>query len=382
MKQRLCRMLFCLAVLLASCALLAVGASAADPMSDFDFARYGSENPDLLRAYGPYIYKDELYLHYLQHGASEGRAAYSLRTGQPFVLEENAQQAYQTQLTLTSAEARRGNATLTPDRNWPEPLLAVADQVLAQVGGSTPYEQLRGCYDWLIQNCSYGHEAISSEGGRIAEDAYSILVGRVGVCDNYSAAFAVMARMLGFDARLQNGETHRAAGGYTGHAWCVINIHGVDYVFDPQVEDNIAAGGSIRYLRFCKTYEEVPGKYILYADDVVQDSIMAGGDAGPAYSFGQGGIYLASVNQARAAAGVSPLAWDVDLARAALRIAQGEDSDIVLEELERRTGKSCALSSSYGFFPSPSSYTNLKADYKSIGVIFSGPSMCILYSRT
>ena len=31
MKQRLCRMLFCLAVLLASCALLAVGASAADP---------------------------------------------------------------------------------------------------------------------------------------------------------------------------------------------------------------------------------------------------------------------------------------------------------------------------------------------------------------
>lgn len=83
MKQRFCRMLFCLAVLLASCALLAVGASAADPMSDFDFARYGSENPDLLRAYGPYIYKDELYLHYLQHGASEGRAAYSLRTGSP-----------------------------------------------------------------------------------------------------------------------------------------------------------------------------------------------------------------------------------------------------------------------------------------------------------
>ena len=106
---------------------------------------------DLLRAYGPYIYKDELYLHYLQHGASEGRAAYSLRTGQPFVLEENALQAYQNQLALTSAEARLATLPLLPDRNWPEPLLAVADQVLAQVGGSTPYEQLRGCYDWLIQ---------------------------------------------------------------------------------------------------------------------------------------------------------------------------------------------------------------------------------------
>ena len=31
------------------------------------------------------------------------------------------------------------------------------------------------------------------------------------------------------------------------------------------MEDNIAAGGAIRHLRFCKTYEEVPDKYIRYA---------------------------------------------------------------------------------------------------------------------
>ena len=137
-------MLLCLTLLLASCTLLAVGANAADPMRDFDFARYASDNPDILRAYGPDLCQDELYLHYLNYGAAEGRVAYSLRTGQPFVLEANAQQAYQNQLKLTSAQARLGNATLTPDRNWPEPLLTLADQVLAQVGGSTPYETLRG----------------------------------------------------------------------------------------------------------------------------------------------------------------------------------------------------------------------------------------------
>ena len=300
------------------------------------------------------------------------------------MLEENAQQAYQNQLALTSAEARLANATLTPDRNWPEPLLAVADQVLAQVGGSTPYEQLRGCYDWLIQNCSYGHDTVRmGEGGRIAEGAYSILAGRVGVCDNYSAAFAVMARMLGFDARLQNGQTHRAAGGYTGHAWCVINIHGVDYVFDPQVEDNIAAGGPIRYLRFCKTYEEVPDKYSRFYDDVVQDSVMAGGDAGPTYAFGKGGDYFARVNQARAEQGLAPLVWDVDLARAALRIARGEDSDLVESELESQTGKSwSSCFTSYGFFPSPSSWKNVSDSYKSIGVCIYGVSMCAIYSKT
>lgn len=274
MKQRLCRLLFCLVVLAASCGLFAMGASAADPMSDFDFGQYGTENPDLLQAYGPPIYRNDLYLHYIYYGASEGRKAYTW-TGQPFVLEDNAQQAHQTQLGITGAAARLGNSPLNPDRRWAEPLLAAADQVLAQVGGSTPYEQLRGCYDWLIQNCSYGYgnsypEILMAGGTILEQEAYSILMGRVGVCNDYSAAFVVLARMIGFDARLQNGLTHMAAGGYTGHTWCVINIHGVDYVFDPQVEDNIAAGGAIRYLRFCKTYEEVPEKYVLSPDGYVQ----------------------------------------------------------------------------------------------------------------
>ena len=151
-------------------------------------------------------------------------------------------------------------------------------------------------------------------------------------------------------------------------------------MFDPQVEDNIAAGGAIRYLRFCKTYEEVPDKYIRYADDVVQDSIMAGGDAGPAYAFGQGGSYFAAVNQARAEAGVAPLTWDADLARAALRIAMGEDSDAVLDELESRTGKSCALYSSYGMYPLPSWAPNLESFRRSAGISLYGASICMLYS--
>ena len=148
------------------------------------------------------------------------------------------------------------------------------------------------------------------------------------------------------------------------------------------MEDNIAAGGAIRHLRFCKTYEEVPDKYIRYADDVVQDSIMAGGDVGPAYSFGQGGSYFAAVNEARTAEGVAPLTWDTDLARAALRIAMGEDSDTVLDELERQTGKSCALYSSYGMYPLPSWGPNLESSRKSAGISIYGASMCMLYSRT
>lgn len=381
MKRHLYRALFFLVVLAASCGMLAMGASAADPVSDFDFARYVSDNPDLMQAYGRDLYLEDLYLHYLNFGASEGRAAYSLRTGQPFVLEENAQQAYQTQQSLTGAEARIANATLTPDRNWPEPLLTVADQILAQVGGSTPYEQLRGCYDWLIQNCSYGSVLSNlNQGGWLAEDAYSIMTQRVGVCDNYSAAFAVLARMIGFDARIQTGQTHRAVGGYTGHAWCVINIHGVDYVFDPQVEDNIAAGGAIRYLRFCKTYEEVPDKYILYAADVVQSNIMASGTVPAAYGFGQGYNYFTHINEARSAAGVSPMSWDAEISRAALRIARGENKDTVLSELKSKTGKGYISYSSYVFYPSYNWQPNMDRFLESAGIGFYGLHICMLYS--
>ena len=381
MKRHLYRALFFLVVLAASCGMLAMGASAADPMSDFDFARYVSDNPDLMQAYGRDLYLEDLYLHYLNFGASEGRAAYSLRTGQPFVLEENAQQAYQTQQSLTGAEARIANATLTPDRNWPEPLLTVADQILAQVGGSTPYEQLRGCYDWLIQNCSYGSVLSNlNQGGWLAEDAYSIMTQRVGVCDNYSAAFAVLARMIGFDARIQTGQTHRAAGGYTGHAWCVINIHGVDYVFDPQVEDNIAAGGAIRYLRFCKTYEEVPDKYILYAADVVQSNIMTSGTVPAAYGFGQGYNYFTHINEARSASGVSPMSWDAEMSRAALRIARGENKDTVLSELKSKTGKGYISYSSYVFYPSYNWQPNMDRFLESAGIGFYGLHICMLYS--
>ena len=381
MKRHLYRALFFLLVLAASCGMLAMGASAADPVSDFDFARYVSDNPDLMQAYGRDLYLEDLYLHYLNFGAGEGRAAYSLRTGQPFVLEENAQQAYQTQQSLTGAEARIANATLTPDRNWPEPLLTVADQILAQVGGSTPYEQLRGCYDWLIQNCSYGSVLSNlNQGGWLAEDAYSIMTQRVGVCDNYSAAFAVLARMIGFDARIQTGQTHRAAGGYTGHAWCVINIHGVDYVFDPQVEDNIAAGGAIRYLRFCKTYEEVPDKYILYAADVVQSNIMASGTVPAAYGFGQGYNYFTHINEARSASGVSPMSWDAEMSRAALRIARGENKDTVLSELKSKTGKGYISYSSYVFYPSYNWQPNMDRFLESAGIGFYGLHICMLYS--
>lgn len=350
--------------------IFAAGAYAGTPMYDFDYARYGSDYPDVLRAYGPEIYRSDLYLHYLKSGAAEGRVAYSISTGEPFVLDANEAQAYEQQKTLKSSDARLNNAVLSPNNNWPEALQTAAGNIINNVSGSTPTEKLRSCYDWLINNCSYGQTSGSlKSGGFIAEEAYAILETHVGVCDNYSAAFTVMARMLGFDARLQSGYTTRASGGYTGHTWCVINIHGVDYVFDPQVEDNIAKGGKISYLRYCKTYDEVAGKYILYSDDTVRDDIMssASNAALPRYSFGLGGQYWLAVNEARAQAGLAALQWDEELAGQAFRVANGGDFSA---EVKGRG------SYSYGWYPSTSDA--MGTSYQYIGAYMLGPAACVV----
>ncbi len=154
---------------------------------------------------------------------------------------------------------------------------AVLDQKIASVfsqiftGNMDTYSKVKACYDYLILNTRYGSSTYSTAGfGSMVEgnDAYiawsamCCLENHVATCNKYSSAFIAMMRTLGFDARYVDGQCTAAGGGYTGHVWVEVYIGGTAYVFDPQVEDNLTSGSNIQYLRFCKTYSQVPGKYI------------------------------------------------------------------------------------------------------------------------
>ena len=122
------------------------------------------------------------------------------------------------------------------------------------------YEKVKTCYDYLVNTCSYGDNVTRLQ---FPEDngtarAYGMLTGHVGACDDYSCAFAALTRAIGLNCYTVYGLTARASGGMTGHIWCVIAIDGVEYVFDPQIDDNIGANV---YYRFCMTYDETPGSY-------------------------------------------------------------------------------------------------------------------------
>lgn len=176
-----------------------------------------------------------------------------------------------------SAKSILNSAKLSPQKTGykkvDDKVQALLDQFRKE-GATDTYSQVKACYDWLIKNTSYGYatnsmlSATDKEFGQpcyspdMAYMAMGPLFDGVGVCDNYTAAFVVMTRAIGLESYSFGGQTRKAGGGYTGHAWAEITINGTDYIFDAQVEDNVAGSGAIRYLYFCKTETQMKNSYI------------------------------------------------------------------------------------------------------------------------
>ncbi len=139
------------------------------------------------------------------------------------------------------------------------------------------YDKVKACYTYCIEDSVYyqhmkwydelyairdycGYENIYDVW--MIYEACFFLEDKHGVCDDFSAAFAVMCRALGLEAYYVWGETNTTAGDFTGHAWVNIKIGDIFYHFDPQVEANIANrnDGVIGYHRFCVTDEEMEGR--------------------------------------------------------------------------------------------------------------------------
>ena len=165
----------------------------------------------------------------------------------------------------SDAEWLLNNAELYPTASGDTYCDEAVEETLSRItyDGMSTYEKVLACYDYLIDTCSYGDNVLRLD---FPEDngtarAYGMLVGHVGACDDYSCAFAALTRAIGLNCYTVYGQTARADGGYTGHIWCVIAIDGVEYVFDPQIDDNIARGGPTGYYRFCVTYDETPDSY-------------------------------------------------------------------------------------------------------------------------
>ena len=140
----------------------------------------------------------------------------------------------------------------------------------------TTYEQVKTCYDFLLENMQYDSsmrhlDAPAGDGtcwdifysyGELEGFAAVALSAHYGQCNGYAAAFIAMTRSIGLDARLVKGSTRGAGGGYVPHQWAELSLGGVPYIFDPQLDQNLAAQGLGEYGCFCLSYEDAGGRYL------------------------------------------------------------------------------------------------------------------------
>lgn len=186
-------------------------------------------------------------------------------------IEPGAPEGEEVQELLNSAD-------LSPVTAQSEDLQEVIEEVLQEVTDEDmgTAQKLREAYDYLVENVQYGSHMRNlgtAVGDVTCADIYYTygeiegfgsvaLTANVGMCNAYASAFILMARTLGYDAHLAAGSTRSAGGGYAYHQWAEIDIDGVTYVFDPQLEQDLREAGLDSYSVYCKSYDEIGSRYV------------------------------------------------------------------------------------------------------------------------
>lgn len=124
------------------------------------------------------------------------------------------------------------------------------------------FEKTKVAFDYMLLHTAVG-EPILSEVWRIhgdREEAIPFLEQRalsplrfgIGMCEDYAAALTLLLQEMGLEALYVPGLTYSAEGHLVDHAWTMVQIDGVWYHLDSQLEDNISRHGLIRYKYFLR----------------------------------------------------------------------------------------------------------------------------------
>lgn len=141
------------------------------------------------------------------------------------------------------------------------------------------YQKVHNIYVWFIKNVQYNRSMIGEDGKYSSSDpettpvevlwATDLFNTYQGACYNYSSAFMYVMRYLGYDAHLVSGEVGKYGGGTTPHCWLYVNLGGVAYTFDPDVDSNyywrgVTEGSTEENTDtlFCKRMEDMSYFYI------------------------------------------------------------------------------------------------------------------------
>lgn len=143
---------------------------------------------------------------------------------------------------------------LHPQRTGYPEIDRMLESIVEPCGEADTYTKIRTMYDWAVANVEYDWEGYSQtwapaydkftltydleyETGlpkaypdEIINRAYHSLTAHKGVCYDYAALFAIMARYIGVESYVHTG----LWAGHSHHGWTVLRVDGTDYIFDAQ----------------------------------------------------------------------------------------------------------------------------------------------------
>lgn len=134
----------------------------------------------------------------------------------------------------------------------------VLDAIITE--GMSDQEKLRAAFNWTRDSFTYlrrNYYKTGDKGWTLSEGKIMFETGQ-GNCYCYAAVYYYLTRRMGFQSRAISGMGGKHP---SPHGWVEIDLDGVTYVFDTQLEMAYRKKGW-DYDLFCKTYEQMPFSYI------------------------------------------------------------------------------------------------------------------------
>ena len=152
--------------------------------------------------------------------------------------------------------------------------------------GMGEFEMARAAFDWIVETNTLG-EPLGLDLWRVRQPddptpsflenrSLSVLLWNTGMCEDYSAALTLILRGMGLNALYIPGLTYAADGsGFVNHAWTMVEIDGVWYHLDSQLEQNVTRQGRLRYRYFLKGDEAMLASH-RWGQNLIDTGLLTG----------------------------------------------------------------------------------------------------------
>lgn len=121
----------------------------------------------------------------------------------------------------------------------------VARSISARV--TDPFERVKALHDWVVTRLRYDSASIT--GVRKKQDAQSVFLSRLGVCEGYARLLVELGKHTGDRFVYLTGEVREEHGELApiGHAWNAVEVKGAWYLLDATWDDPVMNDGSDAY---------------------------------------------------------------------------------------------------------------------------------------